>query len=64
MESELSPFQMFRLGENAFFEGAFFAKDKDVADFVQLIRNRVQPVSCMFIIITKMWLTQLHLNYL
>jgi hypothetical protein len=36
---------MFRLGENAFFEGAFFAKDKDVADFVQLIRNQVQPVS-------------------
>ncbi|XP_034546316.1 uncharacterized protein LOC117817673 isoform X2 [Notolabrus celidotus] len=32
------------MGEKAYFDGAFFAKDKEVADFVEIVRNQVQPV--------------------
>jgi len=40
---------MFRMIEkDAFFEGTFLAKDKEVAEFVETVRTRVQPVSCAY----------------
>ncbi|CAL8340141.1 unnamed protein product [Boreogadus saida] len=31
--------------ESGYFDGAFFSKDKEVAEFVEGIRNRIKPVS-------------------
>ena len=34
-----------RADESGYFDGAFFSKDKEVAEFVEGIRSRIRPVS-------------------
>ena len=34
--------------KNPYFDGAFLAKDQEVTEFVERIRNRVPPVSCPY----------------
>lgn len=40
---------MFRIAEKKpYFDGVFLANDKEVAEFVEMVQNRDQPVSCLY----------------